>query len=121
MKQILLILAVVFSFNTLSTAQTMTQERTSDDLEEQVRKETKVLASELGMTDTQAKEFERNTIKFSLLVDEVLQSDITEETKTKRINDLEVQRIRATREILTKPQYDLYVKQLEARNELRKQ
>ncbi|WP_272974227.1 MULTISPECIES: hypothetical protein [Croceibacter] len=117
MKRILIILTILIANTVAFNAQSITQERTSEELEKEVRQQTEQLASELGLTDKQAKEFERNTIKYSLKIDEVLQKDIPKKNKTFQINVLEEQRIRATRNILTKPQYDLYLKMLSIKDD----
>ena len=76
MKRILIILTILIANTVAFNAQSITQERTSEELEKEVRQQTEQLASELGLTDKQAKEFERNTIKYSLKIDRVLQKDI---------------------------------------------
>lgn len=120
MKRLLIIITLLISNTIAVNAQTITQERSSEALEKEVRVQTEQLASELGLTDKQAKEFERNTIKYSLKIDKVLQKDIPEKNKTFQINVLEEQRVRATRNILTKPQYDLYLRMLNTKEESKK-
>lgn len=112
MKHILLILLITITSHVTSQAQSITQERPSAALEAEVKEQTQELAKELGLRQKQALEFERLCIKYALLADEVLQSDLKENIKTKRLKELERKRVRATRNIFTKAQYDLYITQL---------
>ena len=116
MKKILLILALLLGGLMTTQAQSITQERPSQELEAKVKAQTAELAQELGMRNKQILEFERLSIQYALLTDEVLQSNRTAKAKTKRINRLERKRVRSTRNILTKPQYDLYVRMLNTKN-----
>ncbi len=116
MKRIACIITIILCFLGTTQAQSITQERPSQKLEAKVKAQTNELVKELGLRNKQALEYERLAVQYALLTDEVLQSDLKAKVKTRKIKDLERKRVGATRNIFTKPQYDLYVKMLNENN-----
>ncbi|SDL75463.1 hypothetical protein SAMN04488034_1109 [Salinimicrobium catena] len=115
-KKLKLIFFTLFTLFTGSMAfsQAVGQPEPTRDLEMQVGREVARWEDELSLRAKQAALMERKYIEFALKREEVLKTDIPQETKIKQLVALKLQETRDMRDILTGPQYERYLELLEA-------
>ena len=102
-------------------SQTMAQPEASPELERQAKIEVQKLAGELGLSDKQALLFEKNLISYTIKTDAVADNnDLTVREKRQQINALEKDRLLSVRDILTQPQYRLYLNSLRKERKMRR-
>lgn len=98
-----------------ATSQNMLQGRVDQDLKEAARETVEMWTSELALSAKQRKLMEDKIVEFSIKKNDLLQSKMREEVKARKLKELQILENRDMRDILTGPQYKLYVDILEKR------
>lgn len=107
--QIFIIFAIAFFTGVVAYSQGMTQGNPSPELEEVAQEKTDMWARELSLTGEQALLMEKKIIEFAMKRNELIQSKMREEAKTKRLIALQELEFGEMRDILTKPQFERYL------------
>lgn len=85
------------------------QEEPSRELELAAAETAEMWQKELAMTTKQTALMKKNIIEFALHREELLQINLPEEEKTRRLVALEILEDKDLRDILTKPQFEKYL------------
>lgn len=93
-----------------AVSQTITQPEPSRELEAAAREATEKWEEELSLTAKQMSLVEDKFIEFAIKRNRILQSKMREEVKTRQLIELKRLENRDMRDILTKPQYDRYIR-----------
>src|SRR5690554_4770273 len=112
MKRVIFLLVLMMSFSCVS-AQNILQGDADRSLEEKAKDLAERWARELAMTAKQTALMEDALVEYALKKNTILQSRIHEEAKTRQLLLLQEAENEAMRDILTKPQHDLYLQLLE--------
>lgn len=110
-------LIVIFTLVTITTgyAQSPIQEEPTMDMREMAREEADFWSTELGLTEKQEILMEKKFTEYAIKKEEILQSKMQEEAKAARILELQQAETRDMKDILTRPQHELYVVKKEQR------
>lgn len=111
MKRIFQII-LFLSFSLLSTvgySQNLLQDNPQKDVKERAKEVTDMWTRELALRPKQTALMEDKIIEFILKENVIIQSKMREEVKTRKLAELELAENVSMRDILTKPQYDLYI------------
>lgn len=79
-------------------------------MEEAAKQQTEYWEDELSLTAKQMSLMEKKFVEFAIKRERILQSKMREEVKTRHLFQLEELENREMRDILTKPQYDRYIR-----------
>ncbi|WP_029038705.1 hypothetical protein [Salinimicrobium xinjiangense] len=105
---------VIFGFAILTSATALSQNpiqpEPSRELEKTARETTEMWEEELSLTAKQMSLMEDKFIEFAIKRNRILQSKMREEVKTRKLIELKVLENKDMRDILTKPQYDRYLR-----------
>lgn len=105
----ILLFAIAFVLSSIGYSQTMTQNEPSPELEEIAKEKTDRWIEELSLTGKQAALMEKKIVEFAIKREELIQSKMQEEAKTKRLKALQELEYKDMRNILTKPQFERYL------------
>lgn len=107
--QILFFFTFAFFTTAVAVSQTMTQQDPDSQLKEAAREAVEYWEDELGLTAKQARLMEKKIIEFAIKKNKLIQSKMREEAKTERLRRLQELEYKDMRDILTKPQHDMYL------------
>ena len=92
-----------------SYAQDLLQNEATPEMERSAKYEAQKWEDELSLTAKQLILMEKKIVEFAIKRQRVMNENIPEEQKLKRLTDLKILETREMRDILTKPQYDRYL------------
>lgn len=104
------ILTFTFLYSPDGVSQTLMQGEPSPQMEEAAKQQTEYWEDELSLTAKQMSLMEKKFVEFAIKRERILQSKMREEVKTRHLFQLEELENREMRDILTKPQYDRYIR-----------
>ncbi|GAB2771825.1 hypothetical protein [Salinimicrobium soli] len=107
--QILSIFSILFLTSTVVFAQSIGQGNPDRELREAAEEAAAMWQDKLALTSKQTDLMERKIIEFAIKKNRLIQSKMREEAKTERLRRLQELENKDMRNILTKPQYDLYI------------
>lgn len=113
--QIIIVFTVAFLTTAVAVSQNIMQKDADKQLKEAAREAVEVWENELSLTAKQADLMERKIIEFAMKKNRLIQSKMREEAKTERLRRLQELEYADMRDILTKPQFDRYIKLSKAR------
>lgn len=113
-KIFFLLITAVFTL-TSANAQNMLQGRVDKDIKEAARATVAMWTSKLALSAKQRKLMEDKIVEFTIKKNQLLQSKMPQEIKERKLKELQILENRDMRDILTGPQYDLYLDILEKR------
>ncbi len=108
--RLFLLCSLAFLTSATAVSQTMMQPEPTQQMEETARQQTAIWENELSLTGKQMVLVEKKFVEFAIKRDRILQSKMREEVKTRHLLALEELENREMRDILTKPQYDRYLR-----------
>lgn len=113
-KIFFLLITAVFTL-TSANAQNMLQGRVDKDIKEAASATVAMWTSKLALSAKQRKLMEDKIVEFTIKKNQLLQSKMPQEIKERKLKELQILENRDMRDILTGPQYDLYLDILEKR------
>ena len=106
-------LLIVFTLSFMATAAVVAQNITKQDpdhqLKEAAREAVRYWEKELSLSSKQTNLMEKKILEYAIKKNQLLQSKMREEAKTKRLRLLQEQEYKDMRDILTEPQYEEYI------------
>ena len=105
----ILLFCIAFFTTAVAVSQTMTQPEASQELEAAAKEQVEYWENELSLTAKQALLMEDKIIEFVFKKDNVIQSDLEAQEKSRALIQLKELENRDMRDILTKPQFDRYL------------
>lgn len=113
-KIFFLFVTAIFTLSS-ANAQNMLQGRVDKDIKEAASQAVAMWTGKLALSAKQRKLMEDKIVEFSIKKNELLQSKMPQEIKERKLKELQILENRDMRDILTGPQYDLYLDILEKR------
>lgn len=105
------ILCLLFLLSSFSMAsQNPLQPEPSPELEEAARQTAEYWQNELALSTKQTNLFKRKVVEFAMRRNEILNSNLPEEEKSQSLQELRLLEDGDIRDILTKPQYERYLR-----------
>jgi hypothetical protein len=101
---------ILFFSSTVIFAQGIAQGNPDRDLRKAAEETAAMWQDKLALTSKQTDLVERKLVEFAIKKNRLLQSKMREEAKTERLRRLQVLENKDMRNIMTKPQYELYIK-----------
>lgn len=106
-------LLLIFTFSIVSTSMCYSQNLLQNDADRNVQQRASEVADmwtkKLALRPKQSALMEDKLLEFILKENTVIQSKMREEAKTERLAELEIMENLHMRDILTKPQYELFI------------
>lgn len=115
--QLILFFVLAFSINSNGISQNIIQGQVSPDLKEAASEAVEMWTVKLALSNKQESLMEDKIVEYTLKKNQLLQSKMREELKTKLLKELQILENRDMRDILTGPQYDKYLSILSKRIE----
>lgn len=107
--QLILGLTFTFLFTALGSAQDMTQNNPTRQMEIAAQNKVEKWDDHLGLRAKQALLMEKKLVEFAIKREKLMNENISEEEKVERLKNLKILETREMRDILTKPQFDRYL------------
>ena len=101
---------ILFLCSTVLYAQGIAQGNPDRELRKAAEETAAMWQDKLALTSKQADLVERKLIEFAIKKNRLLQSKMREEAKTQRLKRLQELENKDMRDIMTQPQYDLYIR-----------
>ncbi|WP_156877200.1 hypothetical protein [Salinimicrobium terrae] len=106
-------LTFLFLFSTIGSAQDMTQNDPTRQMEIAAQNKVEQWDDHLGLRAKQALLMEKKLMEFAIKREKLMNENISEDEKLNRLKDLKILETREMRDILTQPQFDKYLLILE--------
>ena len=106
MKKLILLFVTVFAFQFSNGQYLMDIEIATPELEQRAEQKAEMLTKKLGLNGEQPLLVRNKILEFLVKQDEIIQSDLSKEEKTKNLKALKLNRLKEMQDILTQPQYD---------------
>ena len=107
---LLFLFTIAFLTSAPGFSQSIMQGNPNREMRDAAEQKAALWQDELALTSKQTDLMERKFIEFGMKKQRLLQSKMREEEKTKRLLRLQVLENKDMRDILTQPQYDLYIR-----------
>ena len=106
MKKLILLFVTVFAFQFSQAQYNIDIAEATPQQEQKADKQSKMLTKKLGLNGEQPLLVRNKMLEFLVKQDEIIQSDLSKEEKTKNLKALKLNRLKEMQDILTQPQYD---------------
>lgn len=107
--KLLILFSIAFLTSALAYSQTRIQPEPSQALEEAAKEQVEYWENELSLTAKQTSLMEAKIIEFVIKKDNIIQSNLEAEEKSRQLIQLKELENKDMRDILTKPQFDRYI------------